>query len=88
MDRFLIFISELPYSWLGVLFFLFVLFEFLYRLIRRILYEFKYLRRRYSEDQRKSISLYIMGLGFLISLPFYGSKYLRILSNLNDLIRL
>jgi len=88
MDDVLIFLSELPYSWLGVLFVLFVLFEFLYRLIRRILYEFKYLRKRYSEEQRKMFSLYIIGFGFLISLPFYGGKYLRILNALNDLIRL
>ncbi len=88
MDRFLIFLSELPYSWLGVLFVLFVIFEFLYRLIRRILYEFKYLRKRYSEEQRKNISLYIIGVGFLVSLPFYGAKYLRILNALNELIRL
>ena len=88
MDRFLIFLSELPYSWLGVLFVLFVIFEFLYRLTRRILYEFKYLRKRYSEEQRKNISLYIIGVGFLVSLPFYGAKYLRILSALNELIRL
>jgi len=88
MDRFLIFLSELPYSWLGVLFVLFVIFEFLYRLTRRILYEFKYLRKRYSEEQRKNISLYIIGVGFLVSLPFYGAKYLRILNALNELIRL
>ena len=88
MDRFLIFLSELPYSWVGVLFVLFVIFEFLYRLIRRILYEFKYLRKRYSEEQRKNISLYIIGIGFLASLPFYGAKYLRILNALNELIRL
>ncbi len=88
MDRFLIFLSELPYSWVGVLFVLFVIFEFLYRLIRRILYEFKYLRKRYSEEQRKNISLYIIGIGFLVSLPFYGAKYLRILNALNELIRL
>jgi len=88
MDRFLIFLSELPYSWVGVLFVLFVIFEFLYRLIRRILYEFKYLRKRYSEEQRKNISLYIIGVGFLVSLPFYGAKYLRILNALNELIRL
>jgi hypothetical protein len=88
MDSILIFFSELPYSWLGVLFVIFVLFEFLYRLIRRILYEFKYLRQRYSEEQRKTMSLYIIGLGFLVSLPFYSAKYLRILQALNDLIRL
>jgi len=88
MDRFLIFLSELPYSWVGVFFVLFVIFEFLYRLIRRILYEFKYLRKRYSEEQRKNISLYIIGVGFLVSLPFYGAKYLRILNALNELIRL
>lgn len=88
MDRTLIFLSELPYSWLGVLFVLFVLFEFLYRLVRRILYEFKYLRKRYTEEQRKTISLYIIGFGFLASLPFYSGKYLRILNALNDLIRL
>ena len=88
MDRFLIFLSELPYSWVGVLFVLFVIFEFLYRLIRRILYEFKYLRKRYSEEQRKNISLYIIGVGFLVSLPVYGAKYLRILNALNELIRL
>lgn len=88
MDRFLIFLSELPYSWVGVLFVLFVIFEFLYRLIRRFLYEFKYLRKRYSEEQRKNISLYIIGVGFLVSLPFYGAKYLRILNALNELIRL
>jgi len=88
MDSFLIFISELPYSWFVVLLFLFVLFEFLYRLIRRVLYEFKYLRKRYSEEQRKMLSLYIIGIGFLVSLPFYGSKYIRILNALNDLIRL
>jgi hypothetical protein len=88
MDSFLIFISELPYSWFVVLLFLFVFFEFLYRLIRRVLYEFKYLRKRYSEEQRKMLSLYIIGIGFLVSLPFYGSKYIRILNALNDLIRL
>jgi len=52
------------------------------------LYEFKYLRKRYSEEQRKNISLYIIGVGFLVSLPFYGAKYLRILNALNELIRL
>ncbi len=88
MDGILIFFSELPYSWLGVLFVLFVFFEFLYRFIRRVLYEFKYLRQRYSEEQRKTITLYIIGIGFLVSLPFYGAKYLRILQALNDLIRL
>jgi hypothetical protein len=87
MDSFLIFVSELPYSWLGVLLVLWIFFEFLYRLIRRVLYEFKYLRRRYSEEQRKMISLYIIGLGFLASLPVYSAKYLRILHALNDLIR-
>jgi hypothetical protein len=88
MDSVLIFLSELPYSWLGVLLFLFVLFEFLYRLVRRILYEFKYLRKRYTEEQRKRFALYIIGFGFLASLPFYSAKYLRILNALNDLIRL
>ena len=88
MDSVLIFLSELPYSWLVVFLFLFVLFEFLYRLVRRILYEFKYLRKCYSEEQRKMFSLYIIGLGFLVSLPFYSAKYLRILNALNDLIRL
>ncbi len=88
MDSILIFLSELPYSWLGVLFFLFVLFEFLYRFIRRVLYEFKYLRKRYSEEQRKMFALYILGFGFLASLPFYSAKYLSILNALNDLIRL
>ena len=88
MDSVLIFLSELPYSWLVVFLFLFVLFEFLYRLVRRILYEFKYLRKRYSEEQRKMFSLYIIGLGFLVSLTFYSAKYLRILNALNDLIRL
>jgi len=88
MDGVLIFLSELPYSWVGVLFFLFVLFEFVYRLVRRILYEFKYLRKRYSEEQRKMFSLYLIGLSFLASLPFYSAKYLRILNALNDLIRL
>ena len=87
MDSVLIFISELPYSWLGVLLLIFLLFEFLYRLIRRVLYEFKYLRKRYSEEQRKMLSLCIIGIGFLTSLPFYGSKYMRILNALNDLIR-
>ena len=88
MDGVLIFISELPYSWLGVIFVLFVVFEFLYRLVRRVLYEFKYLRKHYSEEQRKMFSLYIIGLGFLVSLPFYSAKYPRILKALNDLIRL
>ena len=88
MDSVLIFLSELPYSWLVVFLFLFVLFELVYRLVRRILYEFKYLRKRYSEEQRKMFSLYIIGLGFLVSLPFYSAKYLRILNALNDLIRL
>jgi uncharacterized membrane protein YfcA len=88
MDGFLIFISELPYSWLVVLLLLLVLFEFLYRLVRRVLYEFKYLRKHYSEEQRKMLSLYIISIGFLVSLPFYGGKYLRILNALNDLIRL
>jgi len=88
MDSILIFISELPYSWLGVLLVLLVLFEFLYRLIRRVLYEFKYLRKHYTEEQRKMLSLYIIGIGFLVSLPFYGGKYIRILKALNDLIRL
>ena len=88
MDSILIFFSELPYSWLGVLFVLFVFFEFLYRFIRRVLYEFKYLRQRYSEEQRKAITLYIIGIGVLVSLPFYSAKYLRILQALNDLIRL
>ena len=88
MDSVLIFLSELSYSWLGVLICLFMLFEFLYRLVRRILYEFKYLRKRYSEEQRKMFALYIIGLGFLGSLPFYSGKYLRILNALNDLIRL
>jgi len=88
MDSVLIFLSELPYSWLGVLLFLFVLFEFLYRLVRRILYEFKYLRKRYTEEQRKMLALYIIGFSFLASLPFYSAKYLRILNALNDLIRL
>jgi len=86
MDSVLIFLSELPYSWLVVFLFLFVLFEFLYRLVRRILYEFIYLRKRYSDEQRKMFSLYIIGLGFSVPLPFYSAKYLRILNALNDLI--
>jgi len=87
MESVLILISELPYSWLGVLLLVFLFFEFLYRFIRRVLYEFKYLRKRYSEEQRKMFSLYIIGIGFLASLPFYSSKYMRILNALNDLIR-